>query len=229
MTITSLPTESLRFLDDLAKHNDKRWFEANRDRCEHDLMTPARALVARFCEEIASEFPHITGSTNAAGGSLTRLHRDVRFSTDKRPFHTHIGMRFWHRRGPKAEVPGFFLRVDATHVLMGTGLHQPEPPVLQRIRRAIDRDQRAWERAACDKAFRRTWGGLEGESLKRVPAPFPVDHPFADDLKRKDFTAFIRLPAAAATKAEFVKVAVRSWKDSKPLMSFLCRAMNLDD
>ena len=71
--------------------------------------------------------------------------------------------------------------------------------------------------------------GLEGESLKPVPAPFPGDHPFAEDLKRKDFTAFIRLPAAAVTKAGFVKVAVRSWEASKPLMSFLCRAMNLDD
>ena len=115
MTITSLPPESLRFLDDLAKHNDKRWFESNRDRCERDLIAPAKSLVARLCEEIAVAFPQITGSTDAAGGSLTRLHRDVRFSSDKRPFHTHVGMRFWHRQGPKTEVPGFFLRVDSTH------------------------------------------------------------------------------------------------------------------
>lgn len=229
MTSTSLPPESLRFLDDLDKHNDKRWFETNRDRCERDLIAPAKALVARLCEEIAAVFPQITGSTDAAGGSLTRLHRDVRFSTDKRPFHTHIGVRFWHRQGPKAGVPGFFLRVDPTQLLIGTGLHQPEPVVLERVRRAIDRDQKAWDRAVRDKAFRRTWGGLEGESLKRVPAPFPADHPFADDLKRKDFTAFIRLPASAVTTAGFGKVAVRSWEASKPLMSFLCRAMDLDD
>jgi uncharacterized protein (TIGR02453 family) len=229
MTSTSLPPESLRFLDDLAKHNDKRWFEANRNRCERDLLAPARALVERFCEEIGAVFPQITGSTNTAGGSLTRLHRDVRFSTDKRPFHTHIGMRFWHRQGPKAEVPGFFLRVDPAQLLMGTGLHQPGPVVLDRIRRAIDRDQKGWERAVRDQAFRRAWGGLEGESLKRVPAPFAADHPCADDLKRKDFTAFIRLPAEAVTKAGFVKGAVKNWETSKPLMFFLCRAMNLDD
>jgi uncharacterized protein (TIGR02453 family) len=229
MTTTSLPLESLRFLDDLAKHNDKRWFEANRNRYEQDLLGPAKSLVERLLEEIGAVFPHITGSTNAAGGSLTRLHRDVRFSTDKRPFHTHIGMRFWHRQGPKAEVPGFFLRVDPAQLLIGTGLHQPEPVVLDRIRQAIDRDPKAWERAVRDKAFNRAWSGLEGETLKRVPAPFAADHPCADDLKRKDFTAFIRLPAEAVTKAGFVKSAVRNWEASKPLMAFLCRAMKLSE
>jgi len=227
MTATCLPQESLRFLADLEKHNNRAWFDANRGRCEQQLIAPVRGMVARICDEISTTFPRIVGSPAPSGGSITRLHRDVRFSTDKKPFHSHIGMHFWHEDGRKMEVPGFFLRVDPKEILLGTGLRQPDPAVVQRLRMAIDRDRTAWRAASCDKSFVRIWGGLDGESLKRVPAPWSADDPLADDFRRKDFTAFVRLPAAAVTKPGFSTVAVRSWNASKPLMSFLCTAMGL--
>jgi len=227
MTNTHLPKSALRFLGDLAKHNDKAWFEANRERCDEELIEPAKRLVGGLCEAIAKPFPEIAGSTKAVGGSLTRLHRDVRFSKDKRPFHEHVGMHFWHRAGRKMETPGFFVRVDPKEVLLATGLHQPEPTVLANIRRKIDRDRKLWSRVRT-AAFVRSWADLEGESLKRVPAPWPSDHEFADDLRRKDFTAFIRLPSAEVTKANFAQIAVGHWKASAPLMSFLCDAMSLE-
>lgn len=222
-----LPKESLGFLADLADHNDKRWYDANRERCDRELVEPCRALVRRITAEIGGVFPEITGSDARSGGSLTRLHRDVRFSKDKRPFNAHVGMHFWHRSGKKMEVPGFFLRVAPDEVLLGTGLHGPEPGPLEKIRRDLDRDRRGWEKASRDPAFVRLWGGLEGESLKRVPAPWPADHPFAEDLRRKDFTAFVRWKGAEAAKPSFAAKAVEHWRASGPLMGFLCRATGL--
>jgi uncharacterized protein (TIGR02453 family) len=210
-----LPKESLAFLADLSKHNDKAWFDANRDRCEADLVEPCRALVRRLSADLAGLFPEITGSDAKVGGSLTRLHRDVRFSKDKSPFHTHVGMHFWHRSGKKMEVPGFFLRVA------------PEEGPLEGVRRALDRDRKAWEKASRDPAFVRLWGGLEGEALKRVPAPWPSDHPFAEDLRRKEFTAFARLKGGEAAKPAFAARAVEHWRASGPLMGFLCRSTGL--
>ncbi len=222
-----LPKESLRFLADLAAHNDRKWYDANRERCDADLVEPCRGLVRRLAEDLGSVFPEITGSDTKVGGSLTRLNRDVRFSKDKSPFHAHVGMHFWHRAGRKMEVPGFFLRVDPGEILLGTGLHGPEPGPLEAIRRALDADRRGWEKASRDPAFLRLWGGLEGEALKRVPAPWPADHPFAEDLRRKDFTAFARLKPAEAVKPGFAGRAVEHWRASGPLMGFLCRAVRL--
>jgi uncharacterized protein (TIGR02453 family) len=125
------------------------------------------------------------------------------------------------------EVPGFFLRVSPDEVLVATGLHGPEPGPLEKVRKAIDRDRKAWERASRGPEFVRAFGGLEGESLKRVPAPWPADHPFADDLRRKDFTAFARWKGADATKPGFAARAVEVWGASGPLMGFLCRATGL--
>jgi len=225
MTSTHLPASSLRFLSDLRTHNDKGWFENNRDRYEADLLEPARLLVAQLCRELGAPFPDIVGSPVPRGGSLTRLHRDVRFSTDKRPFHTHIGMHFWHSSGRKMEVPGFFLRVDPDEVLIGTGLHQPEADVVARVRRAIDHDRAAWIAATQNRLFLRTWQGLAGESLKRVPSPWSSEDPLAQDLRRKEFTAFVHMPADEATRRGFSTRIVKHWRASAGLMAFLTEAM----
>ncbi len=222
-----LPKEALAFLADLAEHNDKRWYEGQKERCQEDLYEPARALVRTLTAELSAAFPDITGSDAKVGGSLTRLHRDTRFSKDKRPFNTHIGMHFWHRAGKKMEVPGFFLRVSPEEVLLATGLHGPEPGPLEKVRKVIDKDRKGWERASRDPSFLRHFGGLEGESLKRVPAPWPPNHPFADDLRRKDFTAFARWKGAEAARPGFAAKAVEAWRASGPLMGFLCRATGL--
>ena len=219
-----LPKEALGFLADLEARNDRKWFDANRARCDAELVEPCRALVRRLTADLGAVFPAITGSDAKVGGSLTRLNRDTRFSKDKRPYHSHVGMHFWHREGRKMEVPGFFLRVAPGEILLGTGLHGPEPGPLEAIRRALDADRKGWERASRDPAFVRLWGGLEGEALKRVPAPWPADHPFADDLRRKDFTAFARWKPAEAAKPGFAGRAVAQWRASGPLMGFLCKA-----
>jgi uncharacterized protein (TIGR02453 family) len=224
---TCLPREALAFLADLAAHNDKDWFAENKPRYERDLVEPARALVRGLAARLESVFPQITGSDAKAGGSLTRIHRDTRFGKDKSPYHTHVGMHFWHAQGKKMETPGFFLRIDAQEVLLATGQHQPEPDVLARIRSAIDRDGSGWRRAVRDPQFVKLWRGLDGETLKRVPAPYAADHPDADDLRRKDFTAFARVPAAAVTKPGFAADAVARWQASGPLLAFLCRAAGL--
>jgi len=224
---TCLPKESIAFLKDLAAHNDKKWFAANKGRYEGDLVEPMRALVRTLTEDLAAVSKEITGDDAKSGGSLTRIFRDTRFSRDKSPYHTHVGAHFWHRKGKKMELPGFFLRVDAKEVLLGTGMHGPDKGPLERIRKAIDADPKGWERAVRDRTFLRLWKGLEGESLKRVPAPWPADHAHGEDLRRKDFTAFARLPAAAATKPDFAKKALAHWAASKPLMGFLCRTLGL--
>ncbi len=226
-TATCVPKEFLEFLRDLGAHNDKAWFEKNKARYERDVVELARALVRRLTADLGAAFPHITGSDAKAGGSLTRIFRDTRFGKDKSPYHTHVGMHFWHDQGRKMETPGFFLRIDANDVLLATGQHQPEPELLGRIRTAIDRDPKRWEKSSRDEAFLKDWGGLDGESLKRVPAPYAPDHAFADDLKRKDFTAFARVPAVEATRPGFAAAATARWKSSRPLMQFLCDAAGL--
>ena len=226
-TSDRLPQTALAFLADLRDHNDRDWYDAHRKRCDADLIEPCRALVRGVAAGLAKPFPRIVGSDKKVGGSLTRLHRDTRFGKDKRPFNAHVGLHFWHRAGKKMQVPGFFLRIDPDELLVATGYHGPDKPQLEQIREAIDADPKGWAAAAHGKPFRSAWSGLEGEALKRVPAPWDADHPHGDDLRRKDFTAFSRWPASAATRAGFVDRLVAQWQASDALMGFLCRATGL--
>lgn len=112
-----LPAASLAFLRDLAAHNDRRWYEANRDRCEEDLWVPCRALVREILAGLAKPFPRVTGSDRGVGGSLTRLHRDGE-DLKRKDF-----TAFARRKATEATKPGFAGRVvgqwEASEPLMG--------------------------------------------------------------------------------------------------------------
>jgi uncharacterized protein (TIGR02453 family) len=222
-----LPKSSMVFLRELAEHNDRDWFAANRERCAAELIEPCRALVREIAAELAPAFPRIVGSDKKVGGSLTRMHRDTRFGKDKRPYNSHVGLHFWHEAGKKMQVPGFFVRIDPDEILVATGDHGPDKPELEQIRDAIDADSDGWAAAAHGSAFSKAWGGLDGDALKRVPKPWSAEHPNGDDLRRKDFTAFARWKSSAATRSGFAARLVEQWQSSEPLMGFLCRATGL--
>jgi len=226
-TADRLPGATLTFLADLAEHNDKAWFDANRDRFEREVREPVRAFVRGMGGRLAALSPHLVADDRKAGGSMTRLHRDVRFSKDKSPYHTHVGTHFRHGAGKKRELPGFFLRIAPDGLLAATGFYRPEPPRLAAIRDRIRDRPEEWWGAVRDEAFAHAWGELGGERLKRPPRGYDPDHPAVEDLKRKDFVAFADLPAAACTKPGFADDLAERWSASLPLMRFLCDAVGV--
>src|SRR5690606_362693 len=87
------------------------------------------------------------------GGSLMRIHRDIRFSKDKKPYKTNLGIHFRHAAGKDVHAPGFYFHVDPHDVFVGAGIWHPESAALLRIREAIDEDSAAWKRAKNSKPF----------------------------------------------------------------------------
>ena len=93
----------LKFLRDLAGNNDRSWFERNKARYEAEVREPALAFIRAFEPRLEEISPHFVASDRTVGGSLMRIHRDVRFSKDKSPYKTAAGVwfRFWRRRVPE--------------------------------------------------------------------------------------------------------------------------------
>jgi len=215
-----------RFLRDLAGNNDREWFQASKARFQESVQEPMHAFIEAIEPRLKAISPHLTAVAKKVGGSMKRLNRDVRFSKDKSPYATEVGVRFLHEDGSKAPV-GCYLSVGADQVVLGAGYWQPEPPALARIRDAIVADPKRWQRARSDTAFRKTWGDLAGESLKRPPRGYDADHPCVEDLKRKDFVAFRTMPAKAIEERAFLGEAAKSYAASKPLLAFLCEALGM--
>ena len=219
--------KTTKFLGELEKNNNRDWFNANKDRYEEDVLEPALAFIRAMQPRLAKISKHITAVDKKSGGSLLRIYRDVRFSKDKRPYNTHVSMRFMHEKAKKTPAPGFYVRLQPDAVFLGTGLWQPDPPALAKVRKKIVADPKAWKSARDAKAFRDAFGELDGESLKRPPKGFDPEHPFVEDLKRKDFVGFAKWKVSAATKADFPDAVAKAWKGSNKLMTFLCGALKL--
>src|SRR5882672_12210854 len=108
-TAPTFDRETLRFLADLAAHNDRPWFEANKHRYEAHCMEPALAFIEAMAPAIAKISRHFVVAPKRAGGSLMRIYRDTRFARDKAPYKTNIGVQFRHERAKDVHAPGFYV------------------------------------------------------------------------------------------------------------------------
>lgn len=221
------PLEMLHFLNDLSKNNNRNWFQANKSRYERQLLEPALAFIEAMVEPMKKLSPEFRVVPKRTGGSLMRIYRDIRFSKDKRPYKTNVGIHFRHQAGCDVHAPGFYFHIEPDEVFLGAGVWHPDSKALGKIRKAIDEDSTTWKRAKNGKAFRARYE-LSGDSLKRPPQGFSADHPLLEDLKRKDHIGLCRLDHDVLFEPEIVKQAAATFRAAKPYMKFLCEAIGVN-
>jgi len=222
--------DAFRFLRDLARNNEKTWFEAHRDVYEREVRGPMRQLVETVDAKLGSIAPEIVGDPKR---SMFRIHRDVRFSKDKSPYKTNAGAWFYHRdAGRKVGTAGegggagFYFHIDPTRCFMAGGIWMPARPALQRIREAIAGQPTALARLTSAPGFRRRFDGLNEEAkLRRVPRDFPPDHPAAEWLKLQSFTASAPIEQRVVTGPRLVDRLCRDFELLVPLVRWLNRTM----
>lgn len=214
------------YLRDLAKNNDRDWFNAHKDRYEEHLKDPALTFISDFALRLAAISPHFNAIPKAVGGSLFRIYRDTRFSHDKTPYKTHVGIQFRHKQAKDVHAPGFYLHIEPGASMIGVGIWHPDGPSLTRIRESIDTDPKAWLAARDDKTFRRQLS-LGGESLKRPPRGFAADHPLVEDLKRKDFVAYAEFSDDEVLAKGFPGAFATRCAAAAPFVRWLCRAVDV--
>jgi uncharacterized protein (TIGR02453 family) len=220
------PLELFMFLDDLAVNNDRAWFKEHRSRYEDAVQEPALAFIAGFGPELRRISPHFVADARPVGGSLFRLQRDTRFSKDKTPYKTNIGIHFRHEQGRDVHTPSFYLHLAPGEVFAAAGLWHPDGAALGRIRDAIVERPEQWRRAAHGAPFA-TVHRLGGDALRRPPKGYDPDHPLVEDLKRKDFIGSTPLSEEAVTGPGFIDEYARICRAAAPFVKFLCRAVGV--
>jgi uncharacterized protein (TIGR02453 family) len=209
-----------RFLGELKANNTREWFEANRTRFGTDVEAPMRRFIEEIGPRLRTVGPSFVANPSRVGGSMFRIYRDTRFSSDKSPYKTNVAARFVHRRqGPGQSGPTFYLHLEPGDCFGGGGIYHPDTPTLTRIRLAMVSDARGW------RAVRRRGLELEGESLARVPIGFDPSHPFAEDLRRKDLYALVAFTHREVCAGDFADRYVDACRTVAPLVAFLTRAV----
>lgn len=218
-----------KFLRELEANNDKEWWETNKDRYIEVVREPALDFIEDFGERLKSISSHFVADTRVNGGSLMRPYRDVRFSKDKTPYKTNVGIQFRHEQGKDVHAPGFYVHLETRQSFLGAGLWNPEARVAAVIRQNINDDPGKWKKVAHSSSFTDTWAisDHEEERLKRVPKDFDDSHPYPDDLRLKSFTAGARITQSVVTSASFEDDVYESFKKAAPYTQFLCESIGV--
>lgn len=211
-----------KFLSGLKKNNSKVWFEKNRKVFEAELKGAAMKFIADMQIPMEVMAPRIKVDPRPSGGSLFRIYRDVRFSKDKSPYKTHVGIQFRHVAGKDAHAPGFYLHLEPGEVFTAGGVWHPDGKTLHGMRLAIAENPDEWKKLTRTAAFRKRFE-LWGEKLKRPPKGFDAEHPLAEDLKMKEFMAIEAFTQKQALSPNFLPQVVKSFEAMNPLMKFLSR------
>jgi uncharacterized protein (TIGR02453 family) len=221
--------ELFEFLAELADHNDREWFAANKDRYEAHVLEPSLAFIEDFAFRLEQISPHFRADPRKNGGSLFRIYRDTRFSKDKTPYKTNTGMHFRHARAKDAHAPGFYLHLAPGQVFGGGGIWHPDTKTATKIRQAIVAHPERWREATREPPFsdRLSLGGNDS-MLKRVPSGFDAGFEFADDLRRRDYFGWAELSEQDATTPGFLDRYTEVCTSAMPLVAFLCRALDLE-
>ena len=98
-TKSPITPKLFRFLRELKKNNDRDWFAENKHRYEDDVKQPAVELVRRLEKPLDRVAPMLSVVAKGHGGSVLRIYRDTRFSKDKTPYKTNVGISLRTGRG----------------------------------------------------------------------------------------------------------------------------------
>jgi uncharacterized protein (TIGR02453 family) len=208
------------FLRQLKGHNNRDWFARNKAQYEKVVLDPALLFIGSFGPHLHELGPHFVADPRPTRGSLFRIYRDTRFSSDKRPFKTHVGIHFSHASGKDAHAPVFYLHLEPDNCFAAAGIWHPDNSALTKIRMAIVAEPGQWARV-------RRKVELEGDRLKRPPRGFDANHRFIEDIQRKDFVASVGFTETQVCGPRFMRDFAAACRTMLPLVEFTTRALGL--
>jgi len=209
-----------RFLTRLKRNNDRDWFLAHKSEYGTYVQQPALRFITDFAAPLYEITPHLVCDPRPTRGSLFRIYRDTRFSPDKRPYKTHLAMRFSHR-GKDVHSPGFYLHLDPAGCFAASGLWHPEPATLLKVRTAMVSRPNEWRKV------RKLLNWDDASKLSRPPRGFPCDHEFIDDLKLRDLGSAVEFTVEQACSPRFMGTFAAACRKMSPLAEFLSGALGL--
>jgi uncharacterized protein (TIGR02453 family) len=211
------------FLRGLHRNNTKRWFEDHREIYREFVREPFIRFVDDLIEAFRDDWPDLDTS---ARESIFRIHRDLRFSRDKRPYNPEAKANLSKGGRRSGNDPGFYLLFSHDRVHVGGGVYRPDRNRLHRIRTRIAMDPEAFERSVRRERFLETFGEIKGERHKRLPKEFQsiaLKHPL---IAHKSFWWISVLEPEVVLREDLLDVIVDHFRAAKPVHDFLSDALS---
>lgn len=220
--------EALQFLEDLVANNSTEWMHANKKRYEN-----YKKDYHQYIASVLAEMKPLdkTLETLEVKNCTFRINRDIRFSKDKSPYKTNMGIWFTQNKNNK-NSPGYYIHFEKGNSFIAGGVWCPEPDQLKKIRKEIEYFHDDLEKIVNDKTFKKEFNKIthdDTNSLKNAPKGFDPNHPAIEFLKLKSFTASQKVDDTIFTQPDFSVKIAKKLIALKPMNDFLKRALETEE
>jgi uncharacterized protein (TIGR02453 family) len=218
---TGFEPRAFQFLKDLSTHNSQ-WFKAHKPEYQALIVEPSKAFVSALGLELAKSISAAIIAEPKTNGSLAPINNDLRFAPDSPPYKDHLLIKFWE--GPaKKTAATLYVRVSGDGIGFATG--------------AVFAEVNAWRKAVAStrgilfaselaKLVSTSKAEVAGQALKRVPSPYPQDHPRAELLRHKMIQVRWQEPLPAVIgKPDFVKWCAKHLQRCAPIHRWLANEL----
>ncbi|GJH40131.1 TIGR02453 family protein [Capnocytophaga sp. HP1101] len=204
------------FLTELAKNNNKEWFDAHKEAYEGAKLEAT--LIFNYI------YAGLAEHDTLAPLKIYRIYRDLRFSKDKTPYKTHFGC-YIQRKQPHYRG-GYYVHISPQETFIGGGFFDPNKEDLLRIRQEISLNAEEFTAVMNDKGIVEQFGGkLWGDEVKTAPKGFEKDDPMIAYLRKKQFLLKHDYTREEATKGDFDKKVVKGLLAMRPFLDFMTEAL----
>ena len=211
-----------KFLKDLAKNNDRDWFNAHKpvyEKALHNMWAFADQLIVEMNKHDAIE--------NESGRkSLYRIYNDVRFNKNKSPYNARFAMSM--QRATRLRRGGYYLHIKPGNSYLACGFFSPSPEDLKRIRMDIEANYDQWEKLLNRNGIKENFGDMQGDTVATAPRGFPIDHPAIALLRHKQFVFRHRFTDAEVMSDHFIKEVNKVFKSIRPWFDHMSEALTMD-
>ena len=216
------PPQTLDYLRDLDQNNNRQWFEEHRADFEKHFLKPAREFVTAMGERLTEFVPGIHADPRV-DRSIFRIYRDTRFSRDKTPYKTHLGLWFWEGPGKRMEHSGFYFHLEPEAMILGCGEYVFSTPKLTAFRLAVkDKFQGAALVKAAESVQAKGPYSIGGRHYKKIPRGFtPSQDKHGYLLHNGLFAGFESQPAPELFTPEAVDYVSEHYTNMLPLHRWL--------
>jgi uncharacterized protein (TIGR02453 family) len=220
--MTSIHPSTLKFLKDLAKHNDRDWFAAHKQ-----AYLDAQQNVCDFIDELIREMNRHDELDNISGKkSLYRIYNDVRFSKDKSPYN--VRFAFSLSRATKFRRGGYYVHIKPGGSYLSCGFFAPNPADLSRIRQDISDNYEQWNKILRSKTIASNFVPIAGDKVTTAPRGYDIHHPAIDLLRHKQFILRHYFTDAEVMAPDFLKEVNKTFKAVRPFFDHMSEVLTTD-
>ncbi len=214
--------DSLDFLKDLAKTNNRDWFNNHKNR-----YLEAQGNIAAFADALIVEMnKHDHIETVSGKKSMFRIYKDVRFSKEKTPYNQHWSGSL--KRATKKLRGGYYFRIEPGNSRAVGGFFGPVPDDMKRIREDIDANYDDWRKMLSNHLLVKTFGQMRGEKLGTSPRGYAKDHPAIDLLRYKQFLFRHEFTDEEVLSPDFLYQVNDTFKKMRPFLNYMSEVLTTD-